>query len=58
MIPESVERAIAAKGDRKTDFERVKATISHQEPDYVPIFEMGIEPEIKQQFMGRPSRGT
>ncbi len=57
MIPESVERAIAAKGDRKTDFERVKATISHQEPDYVPIFEMGIEPEIKQQFMGRPLEG-
>ena len=57
MIPESVDRALAAKGDRKTDFERVKATLSHQEPDYVPIFEMGIEPEIKQQFMGRPLNG-
>ena len=50
MIPDSVKSAIAAKGDRKIDFERLKATLSHQEPDYVPIFEMGIEPEIKQQF--------
>lgn len=56
-IPQSVQRALAAKGDRKTDFERLKAALNHQEPDYVPIFEMGIEPEIKQQFMGRPVKG-
>jgi len=53
LIPDSVKSAIAAKGDRKIDFERLKATLSHQEPDYVPIFEMGIEPEIKKQFMGQ-----
>ena len=56
-IPDSVQRALAAKGDRKTDFERLRATLNHQEPDYVPLFEMGIEPEIKQQFMGRPLDG-
>jgi uroporphyrinogen decarboxylase len=56
-VPESVQRALAAKGDRKTDFERLKAALHLQEPDYVPLFEMGIEPEIKQQFMGRPLKG-
>ncbi len=53
----SVERALAAKGDRKTDFERLKIALGRQEPDYVPIFELSVEPEIKEQFMGRPIKG-
>ena len=56
-VPQSVQKALAAKGDRKTDFERLTTALKHQEPDYVPLFEMGIEPEIKQQFMGRPLKG-
>ena len=56
-VPQSVQKALAAKGKRKTDFERLKTALNHQEPDYVPLFEMGIEPEIKQQFMGRPLNG-
>ena len=46
-IPQSVQKALAAKGDRKTDFERLKTALHLEEPDYVPLFEMGIEPEIK-----------
>ena len=56
-VPQSVQKALAAKGDRKTDFERLKTALNRQEPDYVPLFEMGIDPEIKQQFMGRPLKG-
>ena len=40
MIPQSVEPAIAAKRDRKTDFERVKGPSITRSSDYVPIFEM------------------
>ena len=54
---EAVERAIAAKGDRKNDFERLKTTLARQEADCVPIFEMSIEPEIKELFMGRSLNG-
>ncbi len=54
---ESVQRALDAKGDRKPDFDRLKAALNHQEPDFVPIVEMSIEPEIKEQFMGRPLKG-
>ncbi len=56
-IPESVKRALAAKGNRKTDFDRVRAALNHEEPDCVPVWETTIEPEIKQQFMGRPLKG-
>ena len=56
-VPHSVQRALEAKGDRKPDFERLRAALNHQEPDYVPLFEMGVEPEIKQQIMGRSLNG-
>ena len=56
-FPASVQRALAAKGNRKTDYERLKAALNHQEPDYVPLFEMGIEPEVKELFMGKPVQG-
>ena len=46
-VPQSVRKALAAKGDRKTDFERLKTALNRQEPDYVPLFEMGIEPAGK-----------
>ena len=46
-----------AKGNRETDFQRLKAALHHQELDCVLLFGMGIEPEIKQQFMGRPING-
>ena len=52
-VPNSVKKALAAKGNKETDFQRLKAALHHQEPDCVPLFEMGIEPEIKQQVMGR-----
>ena len=54
---EAVERAIAAKGDRKNDFVRLMTTLARLEADCVPIFEMSIEPEIKEQFMGRTLNG-
>ena len=57
IVPNSVKRALAAKGNRETDFQRLKAALHHQEPDCVPLFEMGIEPEIKQQVMGRSING-
>ena len=56
-VPESVQRALAAKGDRQPDYERLKTALRRQEPDRVPIFEMSIEPEIKEQFVGRPLEG-
>ena len=56
-FPASVQRALAAKGNRKPDYERLKTALKHQEPDYVPLFEMGIEPEIKQFFMGKSVEG-
>ena len=56
-VPNSVKKALAAKGNRETDFQRLKAALHHQEPDCVPLFEMGIEPEIKQQVMGRSING-
>ncbi len=56
-IPPSVHKALEAKGDRKTDFERLKTALNHQEPDCVPLFEMSIDPEIKTQFMGRSLKG-
>ena len=56
-FPASVERALAAKGKRQANYERLKTALNNQEPDYVPLFEMGIEPEIKQLFMGKPVQG-
>lgn len=35
-------------------FERVLTAISRQEPDRVPLAEMGIDREIKDAFLGRP----
>ncbi len=57
IIPQSVQKALAAKGGRKPDFNRLKASLNHQEPDCVPLFEMAIDPEIKTQFMGRSLKG-
>ena len=56
-VPESVQRALDAKGDRKNDFQRLKTTLELKEADCVPAFEMSIEPEIKELFMGRPLNG-
>ncbi len=56
-LHESVKRVLEAKGDRKNDFERLKTTLALKEADCVPAFEMSIEPEIKEQFMGRPLSG-
>ena len=56
-VPESVQRALAAKGDRKNDFQRLKTALERKEADCVPIFEMSIEPEIKELFMGRKLSG-
>ena len=56
-VPESVQRALDAKGDRKNDFQRLKTTLRLKEADCVPAFEMSIEPEIKELFMGRPLKG-
>ncbi len=56
-IPESVRRVHEAKGNRKTDFDRVRTALNHQEPDWVPITEISVEPEIKELFMGRPIQG-
>ncbi len=56
-VPESVQRAIAAVGDHKPDYERLKTALRRAEPDRVPLFEMSIEPEIKEQFMGRKIEG-
>ena len=56
-FPHSVQRALEAKGNRKPDYQRLKSALKHQEPDLVPLFEMGIEPEIKQLFMGHSVQG-
>ena len=56
-FPHSIQRALEAKGNRKPDYQRLKSALKHQEPDLVPLFEMGIEPEIKQLFMGHPVQG-
>jgi uroporphyrinogen decarboxylase len=56
-LHEAVKRVLAAKGDRKNDFERLKTTLARKEADCVPAFEMSIEPEIKELFMGRTLKG-
>ena len=56
-LHEAVKRVLAAKGDRKNDFERLKTTLALKEADCVPAFEMSIEPEIKELFMGRTLKG-
>ncbi len=56
-VPESIKRAMAAKGDRRNDFQRLRTALALKEPDCVPIFEMSIEPEIKELFMGRTLSG-
>jgi uroporphyrinogen decarboxylase len=37
----------------KPDFERLRKTARHEEPDRVPLFEAVIDPKIQSQFMGR-----
>ena len=56
-VPESIKRAMAAKGDRRNDFQRLRTALALKEADCVPIFEMSIEPEIKELFMGRTLSG-
>jgi len=36
------------------DYRRLLTTIRHQEPDRVPLAELGMDPPIKQRFLGRP----
>jgi len=38
------------------DYQRLLTTIYHQEPDRVPLAELGIDKPIKEQFLGRPVR--
>jgi len=36
------------------DFDRYLTAIHRQEPDIVPIAELGVDPEVKDAFLGRP----
>jgi uroporphyrinogen decarboxylase len=36
------------------DYHRILTTIGHAEPDRVPLVELGVDPSIKRQFLGRP----
>ena len=40
----------------KPDINRLLKTIRHEEPDRVPLAELGVDTPIKDQFMGRPIR--
>ena len=39
------------------DYRRLLTTIRRQEPDRVPLVELGIDKPIKEQFLGRPLQG-
>ena len=40
--------------ERRRDFERFRAAIHGQEPDYVPLAEMFVEQEVKAGLLGHP----
>ena len=40
--------------NRQPDSTRLLSTIRHQEPDKVPLAELGVDNPIKEQFLGRP----
>jgi uroporphyrinogen decarboxylase len=40
------------------DYHRLLTTLRHQEPDRVPIAELGMDPPIKEKLLGRPVRGV
>ncbi len=40
--------------DRQPCFERVLVAINRQEPDYLPLAEVWVNPEVKEAFMARP----
>ena len=40
------------------DYQRLLTTIRRQEPDRVPLAELGMDRPIKEQFMGRPVRNV
>jgi uroporphyrinogen decarboxylase len=42
--------------DLQPDYRRILTTLRHQEPDRVPLVELGIDASIKQKFLGRAAR--
>ena len=40
------------------DYRRLLTTLRREEPDRVPIAEMGVDPPIKAKLLGRPVRGV
>lgn len=40
------------------DYQRLLTTFRHEEPDRVPIAELGVDPPIKEKFLGRPVLGV
>jgi uroporphyrinogen decarboxylase len=44
--------------DIQPDYQRLLTTIRRQEPDRVPLAELGMDRPIKEQFLGRPVRDT
>ncbi len=40
------------------DYRRLLTTLRHQEPDRVPIAELGMDPPIKEKLLGRPVCGV
>jgi uroporphyrinogen decarboxylase len=40
----------------KISFERYLTAIHRQEPDRLPLAELGVDPEVKEGFLGRPLR--
>jgi uroporphyrinogen decarboxylase len=40
------------------DYHRLLTTFRHEEPDRVPIAELGVDPPIKEKLIGRPVRGV
>jgi hypothetical protein len=43
--------------ERRRDYERFRAAIFGQEPDYVPLAEMFVESDVKAGLLGHPIRG-
>ena len=39
---------------RKTDFNRILKTFRCEEPDYVPVAEVGIDTPVKEKILGKP----
>ena len=40
--------------ERKTDFERILKAFRCEEPDYVPVAELGIDTPVKEAFLDKP----